>query len=324
MARKQNTVIHTMIIRLLDIMLTSQFYPLLPITIGFNLFRIYYAHLKIIRLLDFSPILRIQGILYMNLRKYGTSPYQVAVVHGGPGAAGEMATVARELALRRGVLEPLQTVKTIDGQVGELRNVLEGHGDVPVVLIGYSWGAWLSSLVAARYKDLVRKLILVSSGPFEERYAHGILDTRLERLSDKERLEVKNFLERFAYIADEKKNTAFSRFGELMSRADMFDPLDIDEDNEITYRVDIHQGVWRDAAELRRSGKLFEIMKDITCPVIAIHGDYDPHPAEGVEKPLKKVLKDFRFVLLKNCGHKPWGEKNAWVTFYKILENELI
>ena len=28
--------------------------------------------------------------------------------------------------------------------------------------------------------------------------------------------------------------------------------------------------------------------------MIAIHGDYDPHPAEGVEKPLATVLKDFR------------------------------
>ncbi len=44
-----------------------------------------------------------------NIRKYGNPPFSVAVIHGGPGAPGEMAPVARELSSRWGVLEPLQT-----------------------------------------------------------------------------------------------------------------------------------------------------------------------------------------------------------------------
>ena len=44
-----------------------------------------------------------------NLRTYGMPPFDVAVLHGGPGTAGGMAPLARELALRHGVLEPLQT-----------------------------------------------------------------------------------------------------------------------------------------------------------------------------------------------------------------------
>ena len=58
-----------------------------------------------------------------NLRKYGHSPYTVAVVHGGPGAPGEMAPVARELSSITGVLEPLQTKYSLEGQVQELREV---------------------------------------------------------------------------------------------------------------------------------------------------------------------------------------------------------
>ena len=63
--------------------------------------------------------------------------------------------------------------------------------------------------------------------------------------------------------------------------------------------------------------------KNIECPVVAIHGDYDPHPAEGVEKPLASILKNFRFILLQNCGHKPWIEKHAKDIFYEILKQEL-
>ncbi|MCK4942466.1 MAG: alpha/beta hydrolase, partial [Candidatus Aminicenantes bacterium] len=68
-----------------------------------------------------------------NLRKYGTAPYRVAVIHGGPGIAGQMSVVAQELSPDRGVLEPLQTELSLSGQVEELKSVLEKNGEVPVV-----------------------------------------------------------------------------------------------------------------------------------------------------------------------------------------------
>jgi pimeloyl-ACP methyl ester carboxylesterase len=95
------------------------------------------------------------------------------------------------------------------------------------------------------------------------------------------------------------------------------------ESEVIDCRVDIFQRVWKDAGELRRSGKLLELGKHIKCPVAAIHGDYDPHPAEGVQKPLSAILKRFRFILLPNCGHKPWIERKAKEEFFRILEEEL-
>jgi pimeloyl-ACP methyl ester carboxylesterase len=88
-------------------------------------------------------------------------------------------------------------------------------------------------------------------------------------------------------------------------------------------QVEIFQSVWKDAAELRRSGKLLELGNRIQCPVVAIHGDYDPHPAEGVQEPLSAILRDFRFILLKNCGHMPWIERRARDRFYGILNGEL-
>jgi len=77
-------------------------------------------------------------------RTYGAAPFNVVLVHGGPGAAGEMASLAAELAADRGVLEPLQTASSVAGQIAELINVIENQGTSPVVLVGFSWGAWLS------------------------------------------------------------------------------------------------------------------------------------------------------------------------------------
>jgi pimeloyl-ACP methyl ester carboxylesterase len=88
-------------------------------------------------------------------------------------------------------------------------------------------------------------------------------------------------------------------------------------------QYDVFRGVWDEASRLRRDKELIRLAGSIQCPVIAIHGDYDPHLAEGVRDPLAKVLPDFRFILLKNCGHRPWLERNAGDEFYSALVREI-
>jgi pimeloyl-ACP methyl ester carboxylesterase len=257
-----------------------------------------------------------------NLRAYGKAPFHVAVIHGGPGAAGEMAPVARELASGWGVLEPLQTAASAEGQIEELKTVLEKNADLPVFLIGFSWGAWLSYMVAARHPSLVKKLILIGSGPFEEKYAARIEETRLNRLSEEERTEVESLHEVLDNPTAKGKKRAFARFGALFSKADAYDPIK-HESEAIDFDPDIFQSVWKEAAELRRSGKLLQLARKIRCPVVAIHGDYDPHPAEGVQKPLSAILENFRFILLAHCGHKPWIERQAKDKFREFLKKQL-
>ena len=284
----------------------------------------------------------------INPRRYGSAPFRVAVVHGGPGAAGDMAAVAHELCSDRGVLEPLQTERSMQGQVAELKSQLQENSDPPVTLIGFSWGAWLSLILAAQYPDFVNRLILIGSGPFRESYVHKIMETRNSRLSEAERLEAKCILAALDNqndVVDEEKEMVpkfgLARIGELFRRTDAFDPIecrsnefDLIADDSGSFQPgcdgpivecdpDIYQAVWREASILRQTGKLLELCQKIRCPVIAIHGDYDPHPAEGVRDPLQTVLKSFRFILLENCGHKPWIEKMAKGKFYSILREVL-
>ncbi len=258
-----------------------------------------------------------------NVRYYGDRPYTVAVVHGGPGAPGEMAPVARELSTMAGVLEPLQTKSTMEGQVQELCGVLEKNGNLPVVLIGHSWGAMLGFILTSRYPSLVKKLVLIGSGPFEEKYADNITPERLNRLTEAERIEVFQLIDIIDGSAVGDKDKSMLRLGELFAKADAYAPLPPGKDDVLEVSEEINRKVWAEAKKLRVSGELLELGKRIKCPVVAIHGDYDPHLAEGVREPLSRVLKDFRFVLLERCGHEPWLERFARDKFYTILKNEL-
>jgi pimeloyl-ACP methyl ester carboxylesterase len=257
-----------------------------------------------------------------NLRKYGQPPFTLAVVHGGPGAPGEMAPVARRLAVSWGVLEPLQTATSLPGQVEELKVVLEKNGATPLTLIGYSWGAWLSFILAAQHPALVKKLILVSSGGYQEQHAVQIQETRLSRLSPAQRAELESLRQILDDPQSPDKGAAFARFGALFSQIDTYDFLP-HESEVLEFQYEVFASVWPQAAEMRRSGELLGLGKRIRCPVVAIHGDYDPHPAEGVREPLAAVLEHFRFVLLARCGHTPWYERQAKDEFYRVLQAEL-
>lgn len=256
-----------------------------------------------------------------NCRKHGEPPFRAVLLHGGPGAAGEMAPVAQELSSICGILEPFQTKHSIDGQVEELHGVIKQNADVPVILVGYSWGAFLSFIFAARHPSLVSKLILVSSGPFEDKYAPQIMQTRLSRLNTNDRSELEALMKELNSSSAVNDKTLMPRIAQLITIADSYDPI-TDDHKIIDCRSDIYKAVWPEADKLRKSGELLEYSTKIQCPVVAIHGDYDPDPPDGVNLPLSQKLRDFRFVLIPKCGHKPWIERYARVAFFKVLIKE--
>lgn len=253
------------------------------------------------------------------IRKYGQSPFTIALLHGGPGAAGEMKPVAEILSGKRGVLEFLQTATSVDGQIEELKKQILSVTAEPLIIVGYSWGAWLATLLSARYPDRIKKLVLISSGAFDQKYNSDLLKVRLERLTDSERQEAENILSNLNTV--EVNDAHFARFGELMTKADSYCLIDNKEDNVIIPNVEIYHKVWPEANELRRSGKLKEALSKIKCPITIIHGNYDPHPLDGILKPLEELGKNYNLMLLEKCGHTPWKEKYAKDKFYDCLNS---
>jgi pimeloyl-ACP methyl ester carboxylesterase len=249
----------------------------------------------------------------------------VAVVHGGPGARGQMSPVARELAPRWGVLEPLQVAVTLEGQVEELAAVLEESGDLPVTLIGFSWGAWLGLILCGRRPELVKKLILVGCAGLGDADGARTHETRIGRLGPGEATEFISLIEALDVPGPETADGTFARLEELLLLTDAYRPLrpDPGESRSIDFDIVAFRNVWRKAAAWRESGKLLGLARSIRCPVVAVHGEHDPHPAGGVRGPLSGAIDDFRFILLKECGHTPWIEEKARDIFFRILKEEL-
>lgn len=256
------------------------------------------------------------------VRLYGTPPYRVVLVHGGPGGAGEMSPMARTLGTRLPLIEAMQTKRSIEALIEELGDQIAAHAQAPTVLVGHSWGAWLCLLFAARRPELVARLVLISSGVLEDRYAAAMRAIRLARLTETEAAEMAALEAALADPGVTDKGALFGSYGHLFDKTENYDAEPEPKDRFDTDPA-IFGDVWTEAAALRTSGELLRQAARVTCPVLAIHGDYDPSPAAGVREPLARVLKaPFEFVLLKNCGHTPWLERQARAALYELLSRE--
>lgn len=243
-------------------------------------------------------------------RAYGQRPYRAVVVHGGPGAAGSAAGLARGMAAFASVLEPFQSADSVNGQVAELRHQIAAHADPPVVLVGWSWGGMLATIMAAKQPEAVAKLVLVGPSSFDDAEAAAIMPERLRRLSGADR-------ERVAELSGAGDDASLVELGRIVEGADAYDPLP-EDDEQVEVSAAIYRAVWNEAVALRRSGEMLALAARVTCPFTVIHGDYDPHPVSAISS-----VPNVRIVTLARCGHMPWRERQAREEFFRVLRETM-
>src|SRR5215471_18381979 len=133
----------------------------------------------------------------LRVRGYGQSGPGVIVLHGGPGAAGHMAPVARGLAQSYRVVEPFQRGSGSE-RLSVQRHVADLHETITVcapgrhpALIGASWGAMLALAYAAAHPGSTGPLILVGCGTFDLGSRAALERTIAERMNDDIRAQLK-------------------------------------------------------------------------------------------------------------------------------------
>jgi len=262
----------------------------------------------------------------MTIRKYGKSPCRAVVLHGGPGAIGSAAELARGISEQCGIAsaEPFQSKYSIDDLISELAEQLEDPQiEKPAVLIGHSWGAFLALLFAERHPGAVRKLILTGSGAL--RPENSVDALRESRFSPEEAEEYHRLLNALKSCGKSETDGLLRRLGTVCERADTFSAIDAPSDSISPVRLDseMFAKIWSEAVELRNSGELEKRAARLRIPVAIIHGDYDPHPPDGVKDVLESHGIVCSFHLLKQCGHSPWREKDARNLFFRILADEI-
>ena len=257
----------------------------------------------------------------ITVRRYGSAGPVVALLHGGPGAPGEMAPLARDLAPDFTVLEPLQrrsggALLTVARHVADLAEVLPPGA----ALVGWSWGAMLALSFAAAHPGRARSLALVGCGTCDEASRSALAEALRARLGEAgwRRVAVlEGALE--AASSEEEHDRALGELGQLAGAAGEFDPLPSGEGEAVRLDGRGHAETWADVLRLQAEGVEPQSFRAITCPVLMLHGDDDPHPGPATFEVLRQHIPQLQYRGFPRCGHEPWAERHAREPFLEVL-----
>jgi pimeloyl-ACP methyl ester carboxylesterase len=253
----------------------------------------------------------------LTTRRYGTSGPTVVLVHGGPGAPGYLAPLARSLSDRFRVLEPLQRRSgaeplTVARHVADLHAVVAATGERPAI-VGHSWGAMLALACAAQHPEAATCLVLVGCGTFDEASREDLKRARDARMDAALRARV-------AALAREHPD-ADERLRALGTLLPDVDSHDLASDDVPLEACDArgHEEAWGDMLRLQRQGVLPRAFEAIRIPVLMLHGSADPHPGAMIRESLRPHLPQLEVRELERCGHYPWLERSGREPFLATL-----
>lgn len=260
----------------------------------------------------------------ITVRNYGTGPRTVVLLHGGPGAPGYMAPLARSLATDFRVLEPLQRRAnglrlSVARHVQDLAEVAPGDA----LLLGSSWGAMLALSYAASHPDRVRGLVLVGCGTYDEDSRRIYQESMAGRLGADGAQRIATLNEQLEAAADrDEQDRLFGEIGDLCSQAQGHDLLTTDFEVVRTDRRGHHE-TWEDVLRLQAEGREPADFAVIQAPVLMVHGSEDPHPGQATRDTLRAYVPQLEYVELPRCGHIPWFERYGRDPFLELLRTWL-
>lgn len=258
----------------------------------------------------------------LKIRRYGSAGPPVLVLHGGPGAAGYMAPLARALADDFRVLEPLQRRSgdeplTVARHVADLHQVVESCADSRPALVGHSWGAMLALAYAAAHPGRVSALALVGGGTFDPVARERLHATVEERTDDR----LRQRLERLAQETPDP-DERLGRMGRLIMPLYSYELVPTGNEAEY-YDARGHRETWADMLRLQEEGLYPAAFAAIKAPVLMLHGTADPHPGRMIQASLQPYLPQLAYREWERCGHYPWLEKAVRGEFLAVLREWL-
>jgi pimeloyl-ACP methyl ester carboxylesterase len=234
------------------------------------------------------------------------------VLHGGPGAPGSAGPLARALADPLRVFEPWQRWSsdvplTVDRHVADLADVCSRCApDERPAIVGESWGAMLALVFAARYPDRISAVMLVGCGTFDEearaRFQRTIEQRRTPELQARLatlETEIQDEAERLAEA--HRLSDSIYTYRRATGADDRIERFDLKG----------HRETWNDMIRLQADGTYPAAFARIQCPVLMLHGAYDPHPGAMIRDSLQKCMPHLEYHELEKCGHAPWVEQHA-------------
>lgn len=189
-----------------------------------------------------------------------------------------------------------------EAYVQDTIKVIEQYCDAPIVLIGQSMGGLNAFLVAAKYPDLVKALIVIEATPEPDPKAQDNIRNWLESWP----VPFRNFDDAKRFFGGD---TLYGRtFAESMEkRPDGYWPAFNNEDMIHSIKDVVSQNYWED-------------WRKISCPTLVVGGEKS-FISQDLLRIMAKNITDGRYICISEAGHDLHLEVSS--TFREVVESFL-
>jgi len=239
----------------------------------------------------------------------------IVIVHGGPGLAHDylyepFKQLCNNYKLifydqygcgRSDEFKEGETV-TMEMMVDDLEGIRKEFKLEKMNLVGQSWGALIALNYIFKYPERVKNLILLEPAPGSNEYIQNVQQTIMSRLSKEE-------IDRLVNISqspDLRTNPElFREFMNIRMKTYFFDLSNATKKNFNYFDSERIKKFFASSAifgPYLMNYNLYDRMKNINCPTLIIHGDYDVIPTEAIER-MGREIKNAEVHVVKECGH---------------------
>jgi proline iminopeptidase len=217
----------------------------------------------------------------------------------------------------------------LGAQIADIERIRRILGDDKLILIGHSWGGFLSSLYAAEFPEHVEALVLVSPAntlvmPQPDAESDLFASVRAE-LPAQEQAEFDAFMEEYfdfgsLFEKSEADLVAMNQeFGEYYIK--IIDPATLEQDSDLP-----EQGrpggwmVWAQYVSMGQRHDYREALAKVNVPVLVIHG-VDDLQSESASRMYADAFPNSEFVVIHNASHFSFEQQPD--EFAKVVTNFL-
>jgi pimeloyl-ACP methyl ester carboxylesterase len=171
----------------------------------------------------------------------------------------------------------------------------------------------LALVYATHHPPTPAGLVLIGCGTFSQAARAEFEARRALRLTPADHARIAHITE-----AEKDPNRRLAEWGRVMTRVYGYDVDDGPSDLTVVDAV-AHEQTWADIVRLINHGVYPAAFAAITCPVLMLHGEADPHPGHLTSDELRRHIPHLEYREFSKCGHSPWLERQARDEFFESI-----
>ncbi len=271
---------------------------------------------------------------------YGTKLYyktvgegdSVMILHGGPGLNmsyffPQMLELAKhhklfffdQRACGKSDAKIDSVAMSLTNMIDDVEEMRKAFGIDKLSLIGHSFGGLLAEHYAMKYPAHLEKLILVNPSSHHPQFTVIAADTQRKRFTTADSIERMGIMRTKEF--QQGKSTAYEKIFRNTFKTTFYDKKYIDSltltlPEDFLARAKVPRYMQPDNWFYNLSSQLGSIQ----CPVLIVHGDYDPLPKRAIRDLSERILNS-HVAEIEHCGHFPFVEQKK--QFFFVVNNFL-